>query len=163
MSDLNDLARQRALDISRQRAVDISRQRALVTAEAESWLGTPYHHMGRIKGVGVDCAMLPAEVYAACGLIPAQSVDYYPMDWHLHRSGERYLRQTQAYAHEVETAQPGDLVLFRFGRCLAHGGIVARWPLIVHAVARSQVMLTDALADADLASRERHFYSLWEA
>lgn len=23
--------------------------------EALTWLGTPYHHQGRIKGVGVDC------------------------------------------------------------------------------------------------------------
>ena len=30
---------------------------------ARSWLGTPYHHMGRVKGAGVDCAMFPLEVY----------------------------------------------------------------------------------------------------
>lgn len=23
-------------------------------AEAVTWLGTPYHHQGRVKGVGVD-------------------------------------------------------------------------------------------------------------
>jgi len=26
--------------------------------EARTWLGTPYHHQPRVKGVGVDCAML---------------------------------------------------------------------------------------------------------
>ena len=30
-------------------------QRLAVVAEAESWLGTPYHHEARIKGHGVDC------------------------------------------------------------------------------------------------------------
>ena len=24
-------------------------------AEAMTWLGTPHHHQGRVKGVGVDC------------------------------------------------------------------------------------------------------------
>ena len=47
-----------------------SHQRAAVVAETCSWLGTPYHDRGRIKGSGVDCAMLPAEIYTAVGLIP---------------------------------------------------------------------------------------------
>lgn len=136
-------------------------QRAAVVAEALSWLGTPYHHMGRVKGGGVDCAMLPAEVYAACGLIPRQQVDFYPMDWHLHRSGERYLAQVLTYAHEVEQPEPGDLVLWRYGRCLAHGAIVTAWPRVIHAVNRSPVTLADVATDADLSSREHRIYSLW--
>ena len=31
--------------------------------EALTWLGTPYHHQGRVKGVGVDCGTLICEVY----------------------------------------------------------------------------------------------------
>ena len=30
--------------------------RERVVAEALSWLGTPYAHRQRLKGVGVDCA-----------------------------------------------------------------------------------------------------------
>ena len=37
-------------------------QRQRVVAEAETWLRTPYHHMGRIKGGGIDCPTLLAEV-----------------------------------------------------------------------------------------------------
>lgn len=29
--------------------------RAEVVEEALSWIGTPYHHQARLKGVGVDC------------------------------------------------------------------------------------------------------------
>ena len=43
--------------------------RQSIVAEALSWEGTPYHHHGRIKGVGVDCAMILAEVYHAVGLL----------------------------------------------------------------------------------------------
>ena len=144
-------------------------QRAAVVAEAQSWLRTPYHHMGRVKGAGVDCAMLPAEVYAACGLIPRQKVEFYPMDWHLHQTGERYLNSVLAYAHEVESPKPGDLVLWRFGHCLAHGGIVVDWPIIVHALVGVGVVLADggspslAYVGRGAKARERRFYSLWES
>ena len=73
-------------------------QRQRVVAEAETWLRTPYHHMGRIKGGGTDCLMLLAEVYEAAGVIPHIDVPFYPPDWNLHRDAERYL---QAYC------QPG--------------------------------------------------------
>lgn len=142
-------------------------QRLAVVAEARSWLGTPYHHMGRLKGVGVDCAMLPAEVYAACGLIPAQPVEFYPMDWNLHRGAERYLEHVLRHAVEVAEPSTGDLVLWRYGRCLAHGAIVIDWPLIIHAVVHSGVVLDDGEAPAlrrerrDGRPRERHVYSLW--
>lgn len=36
----------------------VSEQRAAVAQEALAWLGTPYHHHARIKGVGVDCAQI---------------------------------------------------------------------------------------------------------
>lgn len=36
--------------------------RRRVVAEARSWVGTPFHHQGRVKGVGVDCLMHIREV-----------------------------------------------------------------------------------------------------
>ena len=66
-------------------------RRSQVIAEAETWLGTPYHHMGRVRGGGTDCLMLLAEVFASAGVIPRIEVPFYPQDWHLHRDAERYL------------------------------------------------------------------------
>jgi len=60
-------------------------QRSAVLAEARRWLGTPYHHMGRMRGVGADCATFPAEVYAAAGVVAPLMIEFYPPDWHLHR------------------------------------------------------------------------------
>ncbi len=34
----------------------MSATRNQIIEEARSYIGTPYHHQGRIKGVGVDCA-----------------------------------------------------------------------------------------------------------
>jgi uncharacterized protein YijF (DUF1287 family) len=66
-------------------------------------------------------------------------------------------------AREVETPQPGDVVLYRIGRCFAHGGIVVEpgWPTIVHAYARAGRVLLDDGSAGDLARRERKFFSRW--
>ena len=70
--------------------------RARVVAEALSWLGTPYAHRQRLKGVGVDCAQLPLAVYAAAGVLGTDEVGPYAAQWHLHRGEELYLRHLQA-------------------------------------------------------------------
>src|SRR5438309_8526646 len=105
-----------------------------ICAIARSWLGTPYHHMGRVKGAGVDCAMFPLEVYREAGLIKSIEIPYYPQQWMLHRSEEIYLGVVQRHAREIEQPAPGDFVLYHFGRCWSHGAIVLDWPLIIHAL-----------------------------
>lgn len=112
-------------------------QQAIVDA-AREWEGTPYHHHGRIKGVGVDCAMLLAEVYETAGLTPHVDPGFYPPDWHFHQSGELYLDWLLRYADPVCLCcpQPGDVALYQFGRVGSHGGIVIQWPEIIHAYLR---------------------------
>ena len=63
--------------------LDIDTERAAVVAEARQWLRTPYHHMGRVRGAGVDCATLLAEVYARAGMVEPVAIEFYPPDWHL--------------------------------------------------------------------------------
>lgn len=123
----------------------IDPRRVAVVAEAESWLGTPYHHTGRIKGVGTDCLMMLAEVYEAVGLIPHQEIPFYPPDWNLHRDAERYLEGVMEHAREVDgPPQPGDVAVFKFGRCFAHGAVVVEWPRVIHAWHASGVLPADA-------------------
>lgn len=45
--------------------------RAEVVAEARSWIGTPFQHQQRLKGVGVDCAGLVIGVARELGLVAA--------------------------------------------------------------------------------------------
>lgn len=61
--------------------------------EALTWLGTPYHHQGRVKGVGVgvDCGTLICEVYEKVGLMDHLDPRPYPPDCHMHQMGQRYL------------------------------------------------------------------------
>ena len=109
-------------------------QRARVVSAAHSFLGTPYRHAARVKGKGVDCLTLLAEVFSEAGLIPPPVIPYYPQDWHLHNGAERYLTGLLQYTHEFEgEPQPGDIVLWRFGRCFSHSAIVVKWPTVIHA------------------------------
>jgi cell wall-associated NlpC family hydrolase len=128
--------------------MDVEAQRRAVVEEARSWLKTPYHHLGRVKGEqgGVDCATLLVEVYARAGVIPDFDIVYYPPDWFLHRSAERYLHYVTERAVEIPgPPQPGDVVLFKFGRCFAHGGIVLDWPTIIHAYVNRNVTVDNVL------------------
>lgn len=134
--------------------------RKSVLAEAREWLGTPYRHMGRVKGCrgGVDCLTLLAEVYARAGIVPAVEIPFYPPDWHLHRGEERYAAGLLDYARPIDRPDPGDVALFRFGRAFAHGAIIVAWPGLIHAWNRAGVVEGDATQPA-LAGRPVKFFS----
>jgi cell wall-associated NlpC family hydrolase len=52
---------------------------AEVVQAARALLGTPFHHQGRVPGVGLDCAGVPIVVARTLGLIAADfDVDAYP-------------------------------------------------------------------------------------
>ncbi len=143
------------------------RQRAAVGAAARSWIGTPYHHAADVKGVGVDCAMLLVRVYCDLGLVEPFDPRPYTRDWMLHRDDERYLGFLLARAHLVDKPGLGDVILFKIGRCFAHGGVVTRIdPLtLCHAFMPARVVLEDVIArSAELSVRLRtaKFASYWE-
>jgi len=133
--------------------------RDAVITDARKWLGTPYHHQARVRGVGVDCAMLLCEVYEACGMIPHIDPRPYPPDWHLHRSEEKYLGWIKKYADQVDEPMPGDVVLYQFGRTVSHAGIVIDWPMIIHAY-RGQGCVMSEGDRGELGPRIAGFYRL---
>lgn len=134
--------------------------RAAVVEEAESWLGTPYHHQGRVKGAGVDCLQILIAVYGSLGLVGDVDPGNYTPDWHFHREVEKYLDGIAAHAVRLPDGaepKPGDLALFQFGRCVSHAAIVVQWPLVIHAYHRLGVVYAD-VNDAELKGR---FHSAW--
>lgn len=124
--------------------------RSAVVAEALTWRLTPYHHDARIRGVGVDCAHLLIGVFAAVGMIAEFDPPYYPRDWMMHRDEERFLETMRDHAVRefdpaCERPMAGDAVLYKVGRCFAHGAVVIDWPLILHADSRAgEVTLAEA-------------------
>lgn len=142
-------------------------ERASVIAEARSWIGTPYHHAADIKGKsgGVDCAMLLVRIFCDLGLVEHFDPRPYTRDWFLHRGEERYMGTLLRSAREVREPQPGDIALFRLGRCYAHGGVVSRSdPLtIIHAHSVTGRVTEGKIAlFPDLARRPVIFASHWQ-
>jgi cell wall-associated NlpC family hydrolase len=149
-------------------------QRARVVEVARSYLNTPYLHMGRRRGAGVDCLTLLAEVYREAGVTGHVQVPFYPKDWMHHRSAELYMLGLLQHMHEIPGPPlPGDVALWKFGRCFSHGAIVVQWPHVIHAYAGRCVTLENAEAAAWLnfigentedhgKVRPRKFFSRWE-
>lgn len=137
--------------------------RAAVLEEARQWIGTPYHHMGRVKGGGVDCLTFLAEVYHRAGVVGPIETAHYRPDWYLHREEELYLEGLLAHAREVEAPQPADIALFKFGRCFSHAAIVTEWPMLIHAFTAHGVVPVSAesacFLDRRSRTRERRFFS----
>lgn len=144
-----------------------SELRAAIVAEAESWIGTKYHNHARVKGVGVDCGQLLLGVYGAVGILPVDfDVGYYPEQWHMNRDEERYLGIVKSFGHEIPgPPKPGDAVMFKFGKCFSHGGIVTEWPMIVHAIRLANVTLENVerctFGPRALANIPRKYFSYW--
>lgn len=141
----------------------IQEQRDAVVAEARTWIRTPYAHCARVKGAGVDCAMILAEVYGT--VLPAfktVEIPEYSPQWHLHHSDEIYLNIVRQYASEVDSPLPGDIVVVKFGRAFAHGGIVTAWPCLVHAYMQAECVIEeDFNVNHELAGRAHRFFSPW--
>jgi NlpC/P60 family putative phage cell wall peptidase len=115
-----------------------------IVAEARTWIGTPYHYGGQVKGAGCDCATLLLCVWRTCGIIHDEELGVYAGDWYCNTTEEKYMRRVLRHAHKVAEAvsyttleaKPGNIVLTRAAgsRVFNHGGIVVNWPRVIHAI-----------------------------
>lgn len=140
--------------------VAIARQRVLDVAR--TWLHTPWHHKARVRGVGVDCAQLLIAVYAEAGLFAEFDPGDYAIDRMLHSSEEVFQSWCECFGRPTANPQPGDVVLWRFGRSYSHGGIVVDWPRSVIHAFRPFGEVCETPPDASrLAGKETIFYTFW--
>lgn len=108
---------------------------AKIVAEARTWIGTPWHHQGCVKGVGVDCIGLVKNVFeTVTGLCVDVETNYHRMPPVGRES--RILEGLSKYATEVDKSklQPGDVLLFHFLSGLSnHVGIFSGDGQFIHA------------------------------
>lgn len=122
--------------------------RAEVVSEARSWLGTPYQHQARVKGIGVDCAGLLIGVARALGLVaPAFDVNGYarlPDGWSLIENCERHMQRTAP-----DAMRDGDAVVVRFDSEPQHFGLLAPYShgglSIIHAASKHKRVIETRL------------------
>lgn len=142
-------------------------QRGAVIAEARTWLRTPWVHQAAIKGEAVDCAMFLISVFHRAGVIEWYDPRPYPRSWFVHQDEERFLNAIVHHFRCEEVApaaaRPGDLFMYRIGRCYAHGAILVAPELVVHSFAKNgQVIYTETF-DPDLSKAAPRAFNPWGA
>lgn len=117
-----------------------------VVAEALTWLGTPYRHQGRRKGVGCDCIGLVLGVWRAVHGEPPEQPGPYAPDWAEAGGEERFLRGVRRHFREKPAGEmaTGDLLIFRWRPHLPakHAGILVGRDRFVHAYEGNAVSLS---------------------
>lgn len=146
------------------------RQRQAMIDDAKTWVGTPYRQLGYSKGAAVDCSMLLVGCLVNAGVFHTFDPRPYPPDWHLHRKEEKYLDWMHTLSTETQDPKPGDLVVFRFGQCFSHGGVLITPTRIVHAYVHwgfcaesemSEVELFNRHVNGRPIQREKKYFDVW--
>lgn len=101
-----------------------------IVRQARTWLNTPYHHQGRLKGVGVDCAGL------IIGVAHELQLSDFDIGGYTARPDGDSLRQAcqaQMQCLAIEALQPGDVLLFQFDAHPGHLGFLSAPDTLLHA------------------------------
>jgi cell wall-associated NlpC family hydrolase len=115
------------------------RQRHLAHV-AQSWLGTPFHPHAAIRGVGVDCVHLLAEICREPDLFAGYELPRYTMDGGDHTDASQVLSWLEAHPRfrridlASEALAAGDLITFRLGRVAHHVGPILSQKTFLHAI-----------------------------
>lgn len=117
----------------------MSNIRQQIVEEARTWIGTPFVHQHRTKGVAVDCAGLVIGVARSLGLVPAdfdfQGYSRLPDATSLVAICDQFMERIGR-----DQMQSGDLLAVRFDQHPQHFGLLADYPLgglsIIHAASR---------------------------
>ena len=95
-----------------------------IAAEAETWIGTPFHWQGRVKA-GCDCKGLVAGVAIACGRDEGLSVQALAGDYGEKVDSDRLVRGLASLFRRVDDMQAGDVLLLKVGGKPQHLAIYA--------------------------------------
>ena len=126
--------------------------RELIVAEARSWIGTPYRHQARAKGVAVDCVGVGIGCARALGLV---APDFDVTGYTRQPDGRTLIAECDRYMTRIDTAEMGhgDAVAVRFDSGPQHFGILVPYRhgglAMVHAASKySKVIETRLLFGA---------------
>lgn len=95
--------------------------RADIVRVARSYLGTPFHHMGRQPGLGLDCAGIPICVCRELGTV---APDYDVPPYTPTPDGRTLLEWCNSRLKRVVQMQPGDMIVTAVDADPQHIGIL---------------------------------------
>lgn len=125
-------------------------------------LKVQYEHRGTTRN-GCDCTGLIIGALRELGYLKNYKLRSYPLDWNLHAKADNYIvEELIKYSHQVTKPDIGDLVLFSFGRCVAHAGVMIENNLFVHCYLTSKRCTISSLKNSPWTKRISGFYRLEE-
>jgi NlpC/P60 family putative phage cell wall peptidase len=117
--------------------------RAEFVAEARTWLGSPYQHQGRLKGVACDCIGLVIGTAQALGLTDFDITGYGKRpDGRL-----RPVMESQLEMVPLIDADAGNIVLFAWNAAPLHVGIFTDKSHIIHAYLPNRRVVENIIDD----------------
>jgi hypothetical protein len=123
-----------------------------VVAAARGWLGTPWHHQGRLRGVGVDCGGLIVCVAQGLGL-PVQD---HPPGYSAQPDGVTLRAVIEAQCARLVELEAGAVVLMRWHAQPQHVGFASVLPdgfALIHAWASGPRRVVEHLIDEEWGAR----------
>jgi NlpC/P60 family putative phage cell wall peptidase len=107
--------------------------RSEIVATARTYVGTPFQHQGRIKGVGTDCVGIPMMVAEELGMNDKHGQ---PITTRLHNGyskqpwGNLVLQTCALYliAKPITQMKPGDVIVLRVPKDPCHVAVVSLIP-----------------------------------
>lgn len=146
-----------------------------------SWIGTPFHPNGMVKGRGVSCQMLVAAVLLECGHLPIDAmIEEGPMDWHGKNSlienaldGQHVAKFANIFGtpsgevssqpphppggDPIQLIQPGDVLGFTVNSSVHHCGIAITSTEFLHVLRHSAASIMPVI-DAMWITRLRRVW-----
>ena len=125
-------------------------------------LKVQYQHRGTSRN-GCDCTGLIIGALQELGYLKNYKLRNYPPDWNLHSKADNYIvEEVSRFAAKITKPEAGDLVLFYFGRCVAHVGVIIEDGLFIHCHWRSRKCTVSSLWNSQWTKRIASFYRLNE-
>lgn len=117
-----------------------------VAREALEWVGTPYRHQGRCKGVACDCLGLVLGIWRQVYGFELPAPGPYAPDWAEASGQERLLDGFSRHLVEkpISEMETGDAIVFRWRRHLPakHAAILVGNECFIHAYQGHGVTMT---------------------
>lgn len=116
----------------------------LLKRVAGLWRGTPFIPHASVRGAGVDCVHLAAEIYRECGHLDHFKPGNYTMDGGFHNPISQvltWLELSPRFAEGTLPAHTGDLLCFRIGKSVHHVGIALSERHFLHVMRGSTVTI----------------------
>ncbi len=109
--------------------------REQIIAEARTWIGTPWVHTGRLKGIACDCIGVGLCVPRALGIFPA---DFDVTGYSRNPEPRILLGYLRQYMDRTDHPTGGDLLLVRPYRLPQHIQMLTFDGTVIHAIDRQR-------------------------